>query len=171
MSPNPGTLIRRRRLLLQLGAAGAAVATLPSLALAGTKVSGRGQPTLQTDWGIAGQPEAVRRRLSVRMLDTQRFQPSVLKVKLGDTVQLAIFNTGSVMHEFMIGTEEALREHAELTRRFPGMAHQDGHLIHVPPRGRGDLVWQFNRSGEFGFACLAAGHFEAGMRGTIAVVA
>lgn len=171
MSPRPRTLIRRRRLLLALGTAAAAVAALPGLAVAGPKAGARGQAPLQTDWGIAGHPGAVQRRLSVRMLDTRRFEPSVLKVRLGDTVQLAIFNTGSVMHEFMIGTEEALREHAELTRRFPGMTHEDGHLIHVPPRGRADLVWRFNRAGEFGFACLVAGHFEAGMRGTIAVVA
>jgi len=39
----------------------------------------------------------------------------------------------------------------------------------VPPGRRGDIVWTFNRPGEFAFACLIAGHFEAGMRGTIRV--
>ena len=31
------------------------------------------------------------------------------------------------------------------------------------------MVWNFNRPGEFQFACLVAGHFEAGMKGTISV--
>ena len=29
------------------------------------------------------------------------------------------------------------------------------------------MVWRFNRAGTFKFACLIAGHFEAGMVGTI----
>lgn len=164
-------MIRQRRLLLQFGTAAAAGAALSGVALAAPKTGGRGPKAVQTDWGIAGHPGAVRRRLSVRMLDTRRFEPSALSVKLGDTVLLVIVNTGRVMHEFMMGTEDALREHAELTRRFPAMAHHDGHLIHVPARGRAELVWTFNRAGEFGFACLVAGHEAAGMRGTIAVAA
>jgi len=31
------------------------------------------------------------------------------------------------------------------------------------------MVWQFNRPGEFRFACLVPGHYEAGMTGTIIV--
>ena len=32
------------------------------------------------------------------------------------------------------------------------------------------IVWTFNRAGEFEFACLSAGHFQGGMVGTIRVV-
>jgi uncharacterized cupredoxin-like copper-binding protein len=35
----------------------------------------------------------------------------------------------------------------------------------------GEIVWTFNRVGEFEFACLIAGHFQAGMVGTITVAA
>ncbi|NCW99267.1 MAG: plastocyanin, partial [Betaproteobacteria bacterium] len=34
---------------------------------------------------------------------------------------------------------------------------------------KGEIVWTFNRVGEFDFACLLPGHYEAGMRGTINV--
>lgn len=44
-------------------------------------------------------------------------------------------------------------------------------MAHVPPGQRGDLVWHFNRAGDFEFACLIPGHFEAGMRGTLRVKA
>jgi uncharacterized cupredoxin-like copper-binding protein len=37
------------------------------------------------------------------------------------------------------------------------------------PRAR--LVWTFNRAGEFEFACLIAGHYQAGMLGRIKVAA
>ncbi|HLL12217.1 MAG TPA: plastocyanin, partial [Rubrivivax sp.] len=40
---------------------------------------------------------------------------------------------------------------------------------HVQPGRRGDIVWQFTRAGEFQFACLVAGHFEAGMVGKLTV--
>jgi plastocyanin len=34
-----------------------------------------------------------------------------------------------------------------------------------------ELIWTFNRPGEFDFACLIAGHYEAGMAGKITVAA
>ena len=40
---------------------------------------------------------------------------------------------------------------------------------HIQVR-EGDIVWQFNRAGQFDFACLIAGHYQAGMTGTITVL-
>jgi uncharacterized cupredoxin-like copper-binding protein len=31
----------------------------------------------------------------------------------------------------------------------------------------GEIVWTFNRPGEFEFACLVSGHYQAGMSGKI----
>ena len=39
----------------------------------------------------------------------------------------------------------------------------------VAPGKVGEIVWTFNRPGRFEFACLIAGHFQAGMVGTITV--
>jgi uncharacterized cupredoxin-like copper-binding protein len=39
----------------------------------------------------------------------------------------------------------------------------------VPPGKTGEIVWKFNRAGRFDFACLIAGHYQAGMTGTINV--
>ena len=35
----------------------------------------------------------------------------------------------------------------------------------------GEIVWKFNRAGSFDFACLIAGHYQAGMAGTVSVAA
>ena len=43
-------------------------------------------------------------------------------------------------------------------------------MAHVPPGKTGEIVWTFNRAGEFEFACLIAGHYQGGMVGTIKVV-
>lgn len=32
-----------------------------------------------------------------------------------------------------------------------------------------DLIWSFNRTGQFDFACLIAGHYQAGMTGRFTV--
>jgi uncharacterized cupredoxin-like copper-binding protein len=42
-------------------------------------------------------------------------------------------------------------------------------MAHVDPGQRGEIVWTFNRPGNFEFACLIPGHFEAGMTGRILV--
>jgi uncharacterized cupredoxin-like copper-binding protein len=54
--------------------------------------------------------------------------------------------------------------------KFPGMEHDEPYMTHVSPGKRGQIVWNFNRPGEFQFACLIAGHYQAGMVGTINVV-
>ena len=73
------------------------------------------------------------------------------------------------MHELVIGTRQELDEHATLMAKFPGMEHDEPYMAHVAPGKTGALVWNFNRVGEFDFACLIPGHYQAGMVGKINV--
>jgi len=123
----------------------------------------------QKDWGIAGDAKAAERTIECRMLDTMRFQPDRIDVKLGETVCFAVRNTGQVMHEFVIGTKDENAEHAALMMKFPNMEHDEPYMAHVAPGKAGQIVWTFNRAGEFEFACLMAGHFQAGMVGKVIV--
>ena len=65
----------------------------------------------------------------------------------------------------VLGTKKAIAEHAELMKKFPDMEHSDPNMAHVKPGKSGEIVWQFTKAGEFQFACLQPGHFEAGMVG------
>ena len=123
----------------------------------------------QKDWGIAGDAKAVQRTVTVTMSDKMRFTPDNFTVKVGDTVRLVIKNKGKLMHELVIGTPQKLEAHAALMVKFPDMQHDEPYMAHVPPGGSGQLVWTFNRPGEFKFACLIAGHYQAGMTGQIVV--
>ena len=123
----------------------------------------------QQAWGIAGDEKAVSRTIPFVMTDEMRFVPDHFEVGLGEIVRITLENRGAVMHEMVIGTPQTLREHAELMQRFPGMEHDEPWMAHVAPGGRGEMIWEFNRAGEFEFACLIAGHFQAGMVGTIRV--
>jgi uncharacterized cupredoxin-like copper-binding protein len=54
-------------------------------------------------------------------------------------------------------------------KKFPDMEHDEPWMAHVAAGQRGRIDWTFNRPGDFEFACLIAGHYEAGMRGRILV--
>lgn len=125
----------------------------------------------QKDWGIAGDAKAAKRTVELVMSDNMRFTPDKIEVKQGDTVKFVVKNSGKVMHEIVIGTKTVLDEHAALMVKFPKMEHDEPYMSHVAPGKVGELVWTFNRPGEFDFACLIAGHYQAGMVGKIKVVA
>ena len=84
-------------------------------------------------------------------------------------MRLRAENRGKVLHEIVLGTKADLDAHAEMMARHPGMEHDEPHMAHVAAGQRGDIVWTFNRPGTFDFACLIAGHYQAGMTGTITV--
>lgn len=123
----------------------------------------------QTDWGIAGDAKAVKRTIEIKMLDTMRFSPDRIEVRQGDTVRFVLKNNGKTMHELVIGTKKVLEDHAAMMLKFPNMEHEEPYMAHVAPGKSGAIVWTFNRAGEFDFACLIAGHFSAGMKGSILV--
>ena len=122
-----------------------------------------------TPFGQQGDPRKVTRTVRVGMSDTMRFDPESISVRKGETVRFVIANKGAVLHEMVLGTPGALKEHAELMKKFPGMEHDEPSMAHVKPGGAGDIVWQFTKAGEFQFACLIPGHFEAGMVGKVVV--
>ncbi|WP_067064094.1 cupredoxin domain-containing protein [Roseateles chitosanitabidus] len=122
-----------------------------------------------TEFGQEGNPAKVTRTIPVDMTDTMRFTPGDLQIKRGETIRFVVRNSGQVLHEMVLGTHQALKQHAALMQRFPGMEHADANMAHVKPGQTGDIVWQFTQAGEFQFACLQPGHFEAGMVGKLVV--
>ena len=125
----------------------------------------------QKDWGIAGDATDVSRTVQCRMLDTMRFVPERVDAKRGETIRFTVRNTGKVLHEFVIGTKKENETHAALMIKFPAMEHDEPYMAHVPPGKTGQIVWTFNRPGQFEFACLIAGHYQSGMVGKIVVTA
>ncbi len=125
----------------------------------------------QKDWGIAGDAKPGLRTVEFKMTDNMRFTPDKLEVRQGETVRLVLRNNGAVLHEFVLGTKKELDEHAALMLKFPTMEHSEPYMAHVAPGKTGEIVWNFNRAGDFDFACLIAGHYQAGMVGKVKVVA
>jgi uncharacterized cupredoxin-like copper-binding protein len=128
-----------------------------------------GAKNLETPFGRAAEPGKAKRTIQIEMTDQMRFEPSEIVVKRGEIVRFVPVNKGQVMHEMVLGTLEALKQHAELMKKRPGMAHDAPYMAHVAPGKSGEIGWQFTKAGEFFYGCLVVGHFEAGMIGKVTV--
>ena len=129
---------------------------------------GHGRPK-ETSLGRPADAKKASRVVRVEMSDQMRFTPAQITVKQGEIVRFEPVNKGQVMHEMVLGTLDDLKKHAELMKKNPGMPHDAPHMAHVAPGKSGKIGWQFTKPGEFFYACLVAGHFEAGMIGKVTV--
>jgi uncharacterized cupredoxin-like copper-binding protein len=120
-------------------------------------------------YGRPGDRAKTSRTVAIDMSDSMRFTPALITVRKGETIRFVLTNSGKVRHEMVLGSSKELEEHAALMRKFPEMQHDDPNRLSVDPGKTGALIWQSTRAGTFNFACLQPGHFEAGMRGKIAV--
>jgi uncharacterized cupredoxin-like copper-binding protein len=161
-------------LFVALGFA-ACIATLPPAALANSDAGHASAPRpLSTElhpWGVEGDPKRATRVIEIAMSDDMRYSHREIRVARGETVTFVIRNRGRLLHEFVIGTPEELQRHTELMRKHPGMEHDEPYMAHVKPGAERRLTWRFTNAGTFEYACLVAGHYEAGMKGAIIVIA
>jgi uncharacterized cupredoxin-like copper-binding protein len=120
-------------------------------------------------YGKPGDPAKVSRTIEIDMSDAMRFTPATITARKGETIRFVVKNSGKVKHEMVLGSIKELKEHAALMLKFPEMEHADPNQLTVDPGKTGEMIWQFTKAGAFDFACLQPGHFEAGMRGKVAV--
>jgi uncharacterized cupredoxin-like copper-binding protein len=146
---------------------GAALGAFASIAAAQGHA---GHGLAEKAFGQKGDPKKVSRTIDLDLSDAMRFAPAELSVKQGETVRFRLKNSGKVMHEMVLGTMQDLKSHAATMRNESGMDHHgEAGVVHVAPGKTASLVWQFTNPGEFHYACLVPGHFEAGMVGNIRV--
>ena len=119
--------------------------------------------------GKPGVPEKVSRTVAITMDDDLRFTPDAITVKAGETIRFFLKNSGNMTHEMVLGSMDALRQHAEMMRSMPDMQHDAPNMARLKPGQRGGIVWQFDEAGTVSFACLVPGHMDAGMVGRITV--
>jgi uncharacterized cupredoxin-like copper-binding protein len=122
--------------------------------------------------GEPGQDGKVARTIEIvasETADGMRFTPDRVEARRGEQIRFTIRNVGGLEHEFVVGTPEANQEHAKMMAAMPDMKHSDANAVTVAPGASGSLVWRFTHKGDFEFACLIVGHYEAGMHGTVAV--
>lgn len=169
------------RKLLSVSSTVIAISLVSSFAVAHDNAAGHDQhQAMQGDnaqvneqkpWGIAGNEALVTRTVELRMNDQMMFVPAKFDVQLGETLRVVLHNDGQVVHEYVLGTQAELDAHAAMMASNVQMTHQQPYMVHVAPGKTGEMLWHFNRAGVFDFACLIAGHYQAGMVGKVNVIA
>ena len=119
--------------------------------------------------GEPGDAKSVTRTIEVLMTDNMRFAPAQITVRQGETVRFLVRNAGQVKHEMVLGSMKELKEHAEQMKKHPEMEHDEPNQAVADPGKTAQMIWRFSKAGEFDFACLQPGHFEAGMLGKVRV--
>ena len=134
---------------------------------AGSHAGGHGESAI----GEPGKAASVTRTVQINMSDAMRYTPSNINAKQGETIRFVIKNAGKLKHELVLGTENELKAHYEVMKKFPVMEHDDPNMVTVAPGKTGQVIWKFTKAGKIDFACLQPGHYDAGMKGAVAVVA
>jgi len=119
--------------------------------------------------GSPGKMANVKRTIAIDMTDNMRFTPANITAKQGETIKFMVKNSGQIKHEIVFGTPAELKEHYAAMLKFPDMEHADDNQITVMPGKTGEIIWEFSKAGKVDFACLQAGHFDAGMVGAVMV--
>lgn len=156
---------------LLLALASTALLAAPPAFANGSSTDGHHHDHGDSSLGEPGKTSQVTRTVQIEMRDNMQFVPSKLPVKQGETLRIVVKNVGQLTHEIVLGNEKDLKAHAELMKKFPEMEHAEPNMLTLAAGKTGELVWKFSRAGVVNFACLQAGHFDAGMKGQLQVSA
>ena len=159
--------LTRRSVATQCVLALALIVVAHTVMAAGQHADDHGESTI----GEPGKASSVTRTVKIDMSDAMRYRPASIDAKQGETIRFVISNSGKVKHELVLGTEKDLKEHYEVMKKFPAMEHDDPNMVTVAPGKTGEVIWKFTKAGKIVFACLQPGHYDAGMKGAVAVVA
>ena len=122
--------------------------------------------------GKPGNPRKPARVVQITMTEKDgkmAFMPARIEVKKGEQIKFVLRNNGELDHEFILATTAENLKHAEVMKKNPDMEHDDPNGKRLAPKKTAEIVWKFNKAGEFEFACLIPGHRESGMLGTVVV--
>src|SRR5438874_1994274 len=140
-------------------------APLPSLAH-------EGHVHAQFSAGEPGDRKKPARAIKITMREDggkKFFEPARIEVRRGEQIRFTLQNEGTGPHEFALATAAENRKHADEMKKFPDMEHDEPNAKRVAATKSVDLFWKFSKRGEFQFACLVAGHYDAQMVGTVIV--
>lgn len=122
--------------------------------------------------GRPGDPKQPARTVTVIMQDDangMRYVPDRIEVKRGEQVRFVLENKGALKHEFTLATMHDNKMHGAMMMKSPDMTHDDPNAKSVEPGQSAEILWRFDKTGTFEFACLIPGHYEAGMHGIASV--
>ena len=123
-----------------------------------------------SEFGMPGDVDEADRTIRVSMFDTFYYQPAEISVEMGDTVAFEVMNEGELTHEFVLGDRAFQEQHeAEMSDVGGDPPSDEPFAVSVEPGEAKTVAWTFSQVGAFEYACHVAGHYDAGMFGSISV--
>ena len=122
--------------------------------------------------GEPGNAKQKSRTIEIVMREgngTMSYAPAQVDVKRGEQIRFVLKNEGALTHEFMLASVKENQEHGKVMEKFPEMEHDDPNGKTLEPGKTVEILWKFNKTGTFEFACLIPGHHQAGMHGLVIV--
>ena len=135
-------------------------------------IAHEGHDHAQFSAGEPGDPKKPARVIKVTMREDGNkkfFEPARIEVRRGEQIHFTLQNEGTGPHEFALATAAENRKHADEMKKLPDMEHDEPNAKRVAATKNLDLFWKFTKRGEFQFACLVPGHYDAQMVGTVIV--
>ncbi len=114
---------------------------------------------------------AVATRIEVKLLDALRIEMATTTVPAGVPVTFVVTNTGTVLHEFVLGDETEQMAHDKEMAEEGGMSMPEDEemAIGVEPGKTKELTVTFEKPGTTLAGCHVVGHYAGGMRATITI--
>lgn len=163
-----------RRQIIAAAAATALASTLTWAPGSEAAPGAKGHTHSKFNAGTPGDPKKPFRVIEMTAKETDKgmaFEPAKIVVEQGEQIKFVISNVGELDHEFMLDSLEANKKHAIAMQKNPEMEHDDPNGKRIVSKKQADMVWKFSKLGTFEYACLIPGHYEAGMKGVVEVVA
>jgi uncharacterized cupredoxin-like copper-binding protein len=138
-------------------------------------LAGAGAPGHHHEKFSAGEPGDAKKPakvIKVTMLEDGKkmlFKPARIEVRRGEQVRFVLENDGVENHEFVLANVAENKKHGLVMKKNPKMEHDDPNGKRLSPFMAEEMIWKFTKRGEFEFACLIPGHYEAGMHGVVIV--
>jgi plastocyanin len=120
------------------------IALLPVLAACTS-----GTATKPSDGAASG---SATRQLTVKAMDTMKFDPPTLSAKAGQPIQVTLDNTGQLVHDFSVteGVSQPVKTIAQ-------------------PGQKAVTTFTIDKPGTYTYFCSEPGHEQAGMKGTLTI--
>ena len=147
--------------------------TGPSSTAPGMTMPSSAMPTgsgAMTEVGALGQPAdaaTADRTVHVTASDQLKFVPDAVEVKVGETVNFEVENTGTTDHEFVIGSPTYQAEHEQEMQSGHMEMGDEPNAVDVPAGATSSITWKFTEAGATQYGCHEPGHFAADMVGDI----
>ncbi len=110
-------------------------------------------------------------RIDVKLSDALKIEPAAMTVPAGVPVTFVVTNSGTVLHEFVLGDEADQQAHDEEMMAAGGMSmpKDEPMAIGVEPGTTKELTVTFEKAGAILAGCHVVGHYAGGMKAEITI--